>query len=138
MTITQSKAAIAPTTLLRRLLALDAVVTGGNGLIYLFASVWVADLLGVSAGALVGIGAFLVVYGIAVGALALSKSPARGLAMAVVEANLVWALASVVIAVFGLMGANTIGTVWTIVQAVAVAGFGATQQYALNKIKAAA
>ncbi|WP_436499073.1 hypothetical protein [Actinokineospora sp. HUAS TT18] len=127
MTITQ----LPPSTLLRRFLALDAVVTSGNGLIYLFASAWTAELLGVSADALFGIGAFLVVYGIGVGALSLSTTPARGPAWLVVGANAVWAVASVVVAVFGLMGANTVGTVWTLLQAVTVAGFGAAQRYAL-------
>ncbi|MGQ0838308.1 hypothetical protein [Actinokineospora sp.] len=136
--LTESSATGTPAvTLLRRFLALDAVVTTGNGLIYLAFSAWVADLLGVSAVVLVGIGAFLTVFGLAVGALALSKNPSRAGTMVIIDANLLWAVASVVVAVFGLMDANTIGTVWTIMQAGTVGGFAALQLYALKKVKGA-
>ncbi|SDD18247.1 hypothetical protein [Actinokineospora iranica] len=136
--LSDSSAAATPAvTLLRRFLALDAVVTTGNGLLYLAFSTWAGDLLGVSPTALVGIGAFLTVFGLGVAALAMSKNPARGGTTFVIDANFLWAAASVVVALFGLMGANTIGTVWTIMQAGTVAGFAALQLFALTKLKSA-
>ncbi len=136
--LTDSTAAATPAvTLLRRFLALDAAVTTGNGLIYLAFSGWAADLLGVSASALVGIGAFLTAFGIGVGALALSKKPSPAATTVVIDANFLWAAASVVVAVGGLMDANTVGTVWTIMQAGTVGGFAALQLFALRKLKGA-
>lgn len=125
-------------TLLRRFLALDAVVTTGNGLIYLAFSAWVADLLGVNATALLAIGAFLTAFGVGVGALALSQPPSAVGSTVVADVNILWAVASVVVAAFGIMGANTIGTLWTLAQAVVVGGFAALQLYALKKYKATA
>ncbi|GLZ42507.1 hypothetical protein [Actinokineospora sp. NBRC 105648] len=132
---TDLKAATPAVTLLRRFLALDAAVTTGNGLIYLLFSTWAADLLGVSASGLVGIGIFLTVFGLGVAAVAASKSPSRAATTVIIDANLLWAVASVVVAVFGIMGANTVGTVWTILQAGTVGGFALLQLFALNKVK---
>ncbi|MFE0425365.1 hypothetical protein ACFW15_23700, partial [Streptomyces sp. NPDC058953] len=47
------------TEILRRFLALDAVVTGVNGLVYVAASGPVGRLLGVDSGVLFGLGVFL-------------------------------------------------------------------------------
>lgn len=123
-------------TLLRRFLALDAVVTTGNGLIYLVFSGWAASLLGVSATALVAIGAFLTAFGLGVGALALAKTPSATGTTVVADANILWVLASVVVGAFGLLGANTIGTLWTFAQALTVGAFAALQIYGLRKLKA--
>jgi hypothetical protein len=51
-----------PHTMLRRFLALDAAVTGVNGLVYLLAAGPVGRFLGVGSGLLAGLGAFLVAY----------------------------------------------------------------------------
>ncbi|MFV2120002.1 hypothetical protein ACE14D_16800, partial [Streptomyces sp. Act-28] len=59
-----------PRTMLRRFLALDAVVTGANGLAYVAASGPLGRLLGVDATLLLALGAFLVAYAAAVGAVA--------------------------------------------------------------------
>lgn len=134
--MTDAKPATPAVTLLRRFLALDAVVTTANGLVYLAFSGWVADLLGVSATALVGIGAFLTVFGLGVGALAANARPSTTGTTVVADANILWAVASVVVAAFGLMGANAIGTVWTLMQAATVGGFAALQMYGLKKVKA--
>lgn len=123
-------------TLLRRFLALDAVVTTGNGLIYLAFSTWAASLLGVNATALVAIGAFLTAFGLGVGALALSPRPSTAGTTIVADVNILWAVGSVVVAAFGIMGANTIGTLWTIAQALVVGGFAGLQLYGLKKYKA--
>lgn len=121
-------------TLLRRFLALDAIVSGGNGLLYVIAPAWVGDLLGVSTGALMPIGIILVVFGLAVGATAMTRNPARG-APFVIEVNIAWVIASLAVAAFNIFDANTIGIVWTVMQAGTVALFAALQWTALRKTK---
>ncbi|GGS24259.1 hypothetical protein [Actinokineospora fastidiosa] len=123
-------------TLLRRFLALDAVVTTGNGLIYLAFSSWAASLLGVDATALVYIGAFLTAFGLGVGALAISANPSTAGTTVVADVNILWAVGSIVVAAFGIMGANTIGTLWTIAQALVVGLFAVLQLWGLKKYKA--
>jgi hypothetical protein len=118
---------------LRLFLALDAAVTGANGLIYLLAAGPVGRLLDLETGFLRGIGAFLTVYGIVVAALAAKPLPPSAATKAVIEVNVLWAVASVAAVVFGWVDANTVGTVWIPLQALVVAGFAALQLGALRK-----
>ncbi|WP_447039672.1 hypothetical protein [Streptomyces sp. DSM 118878] len=119
---------------LRLFLGLDAIVTGGNGLIYLAAAGPVGDLLDMDAGLLRGIGAFLTVYGLLVGLLARQNVPSAAATKLVIEANLIWAVASIATAVFGWFDPNTIGTVWIPMQALVVGGFAVLQISALRKL----
>lgn len=121
---------------LRIFLTLDAVITAGNGLIYLLAAGPVAELLGVSAGPLRAIGAFLAVYGVLVGVLASRPVPSSGATKAVIEANLLWTVASLAVAAFGWLGANTVGTVWIVLQALVVGAFAALQISGLRRLNA--
>ncbi|MFI9827773.1 hypothetical protein ACIHIX_08790 [Streptomyces sp. NPDC051913] len=120
-----------PHTALRRFLALDAVVTGGNGLAYLAASGPLGRLLGVGSTLLLELGAFLVVYAAGVGWLAARPRPAALPVRAVVEANLAWAVLSCVALTLWL-SPSTAGAVWTVLQALTVAGFAALQHIALK------
>ena len=120
-----------PHTALRRFLALDAVVTGGNGLAYLAASGPLGRLLGVGSTLLLELGAFLVVYAAGVGWLAARPRPAALPVRAVVEANLAWAALSCVALALWLTP-STAGAVWTVLQALTVAGFAALQHSALK------
>ncbi|KPC78588.1 MULTISPECIES: hypothetical protein [Streptomyces] len=119
---------------LRMFLALDAAVTAGNGLIYLLAAGPVGDLLDLDTGLLRGIGAFLTVYGILVAVLATRPVPAAGPTKVVIEANLLWAVASVATAVFGWFDPNTVGTVWILMQAAVVGGFAVLQINGLRRL----
>lgn len=119
---------------LRMFLALDAAVTAGNGLIYLLAAGPVGDLLDMDTGLLRGIGAFLTVYGILVAVLATRPVPAAGFTKVVIEANLLWAVASVATAVVGWFDPNTVGTVWILMQAVVVGGFAVLQINGLRRL----
>ncbi|MDN0197931.1 hypothetical protein [Streptomyces sp. S.PNR 29] len=118
---------------LRLFLALDAAVTAANGLIYLLAAEPVGDLLGLERGFLRGIGAFLAVYGVLVAALAARPLPPSAATKAVIEVNILWALASIAAVVFGWLDADTAGTVWIPLQALVVAAFAALQFSALRK-----
>ncbi|MDR3083814.1 MAG: hypothetical protein LBV60_23345 [Streptomyces sp.] len=117
-----------PQTMLRRFLALDAVTTTGNGLAYLAASGPLGRFLGMNQGLLLGLGAFLTLYGAGVGILASRKSPPVLPVRAVIEANGAWAAVSL-IALAAWLSPTTAGTVWIPLQALTVGGF-ATLQYA--------
>ncbi|MFH8489288.1 hypothetical protein [Streptomyces longisporoflavus] len=123
-----------PKTMLRRFLALDAVVTAGNGLAYAAASGPLGRFLGVDAGLLLGLGIALVLYGAGVGYLASRKSPPTLAVRGVIEANTVWAVLSVV-AVIAWFSPSTAGAVWIPLQAVVVGGFAALQYAALRALR---
>ncbi len=120
-----------PTTMLRRFLGLDAVVTAGNGLAYVTASGPLGRFLGVDSGLLLGLGVFLTLYGAGVGYLASRKSPPTLGVRAVIEGNAAWAVLSVV-ALVAWLSPSTAGAVWVPLQAVTVGGFAALQYAALR------
>lgn len=120
---------------LRLFLALDAVVTGANGLIYLLAAGPVGDLLDVDSAFLRGTGAFLAVYGVLVGLLAARPLPPAAATKAVIELNALWAVASLAALVFGWLEPSWAGTVWIPLQALVVAAFAGLQFGALRKIR---
>ncbi|MGY1686212.1 hypothetical protein ACI8AK_11540 [Geodermatophilus sp. SYSU D00867] len=121
-----------PLDLLRVALRLDAVVTGANGLAYLAAAPLLSDLLGVPAGALRGLGAFLAVFAAGVALVAARPRVPRGATEVVVGANALWAAGSVVAVVAGRFDLTAAGTVWVLLQAAVVAGFAALQLTALR------
>jgi hypothetical protein len=120
--------------MLRRFLALDAVVTGANGLAYLVASGPLGRFLGVGSGLLLALGAFLTVYAGAVALLASRGRPPAPAVRAVVEANLAWAVLSLVALALWLTP-STAGAVWTVLQALTVAGFAAAQYVSLRSTR---
>ncbi|WP_445398654.1 hypothetical protein ACSMX9_29505 [Streptomyces sp. LE64] len=123
-----------PVAVVRRFLALDAVVTGANGLAYLAAAGPLGRLLGVDPGLLTGLGAFLALYGLGVGALARRREPWRTGVRAVVEVNAAWTLLSAVALALWL-SPTTAGAVWTVLQAVTVGGFALLQHLALRAVE---
>ncbi|MGW7645687.1 hypothetical protein [Streptomyces bobili] len=120
-----------PHSALRRFLALDAVVTGANGVAYLAASGPLGRLLGVDSTLLLEVGLVLTVYAAAVGLLASRARPAVLPVKAVVEINLAWSVLSVLALALWLSPTAT-GAVWTVLQAATVAGFAALQHLALK------
>ena len=117
--------------LLRSSLKLDAAVTGANGAAYLLAAPLLADLLGLPAGWLRGVGAFLLLFGVAVWAVA--ARPARTAVEAVVAANALWVAGSVAVVLAGLGSPTTIGAVWLVLQAAVVAAFAVLQAAGLRR-----
>ncbi|MFD9985838.1 hypothetical protein ACFWZJ_36225 [Streptomyces massasporeus] len=120
-----------PQSMLRRFLALDAVVTGGNALAYLAFSGPLGRLLGVDDTLLLALGAFLALYAAGVGLLAGRRQPPALGVRAVVEANLAWAAVSLVALALWLTP-STPGAVWTVLQALVVAGFAVLQHISLK------
>lgn len=129
---TTSLAALARTgEPLRRLLALDAVMTGGNALAYLALSGPLGRFLGIGSGLLLGLGAFLAGYAAGVGLLAARPHPPAAGVRLVVEANLAWTAASL-LALALWLSPTTAGAVWVALQALAVGGLTLMQHRALK------
>ncbi|MDX3691605.1 hypothetical protein PV726_14905 [Streptomyces europaeiscabiei] len=122
-----------PRTMLRRFLAVDAVVTGVNGLVYLAAAGPLGRFLGAGSGLLVALGVLLAVYAAGVALLASRERPPALPVRAVIEANLAWSVLSLVALVLWLTP-STAGAVWTLLQALTVAGFAAVQYVALRAV----
>jgi hypothetical protein len=122
-----------PLTRLRQVLALDAVVTAVNGLVYLAVSAPVARLLGVPSSLLIIAGGFLIGYGSAVGYLASRSEPAPNAVRAVVVMNSGWVIASVTALLASWIEPSTAGLVWIPLQAAVVAGLAAAQVVFLRR-----
>ncbi|WP_060906032.1 hypothetical protein [Streptomyces scabiei] len=120
-----------PRTMLRRFLAVDAVVTGANGLAYLAAAGPLGRFLDVGPALLVALGAFLTLYAAGVALLASRERPPALPVQAVIGANLAWSVLSLVALVLWLTP-STAGAVWTLLQALTVAGFAAVQYVGLR------
>ncbi len=116
---------------LRRLLALDAAVTGVNALAYLALSGPLGRFLGIGSGLLLALGAFLAVYAAGVGLLAARPHPPTAGVRGVVEANLAWTAASFLALALWLSPA-TAGAVWVVLQALTVGGLTLMQHQALK------
>lgn len=119
--------------LLRVALRLDALVTGANGLAYLVLAGPLGDLLGLSPALLRATGAFLVAFAAAVALVAARPRPAGAAVLAIVVANAIWALDSVVAAAAGWGSPTSAGTVWIVLQALTVAAFAALQLAGLRR-----
>ncbi|MEV6676726.1 hypothetical protein AB0N09_07625 [Streptomyces erythrochromogenes] len=122
-----------PQLALRRFLALDSVVTTGNGLAYVAFSAPLGRLLGIGQELLLALGVVLVLYGAAVGWLASRSQPPALAVKAVVETNYAWAALSLV-ALVVWFSPTLAGTVWIPAQALTVAGFAVLQQLALRSV----
>lgn len=119
---------------LRLALRLDAAASGTLGVVSLVAAPGLSDLLGPGAGALRGIGAFLVAYAAGLVLLAGLRSVPRPAAWAVVAGNAAWAVGTGVIA-FAVHDLTAAGTAVVLAQAVAVAVFADLQWVGLRRCR---
>jgi hypothetical protein len=126
-----STSTVSPHVWLRRWLALDALVTGANALVYLLAAGPVGRLIGLDTALLVGIGAFLLPYAAAVGLLARRQDPPVFAVRCVVEANIAWTVGSFAALALWLEP-STAGILWIPAQAAVVTAFAALQYGALR------
>ncbi|MGM1060446.1 hypothetical protein [Saccharothrix sp. Mg75] len=113
--------------LLRFALKLDGVASGSLGLSALFLDV---DH-GLPRGLVIGLGVFLVVYGI--GVFLLGVRPVRPLVAVVVVGNLVWVVGSLLVAFAGWFPVTGLGVFLVLAQAAAVAAFIALQVLGLRR-----
>lgn len=122
-----------PIRRLRQLLALDAVVTGVNGLVYVLAADPLETLLGVPTDLLRLVGAFLIAYSIAVAVVAGRATPSRAATRTIIVANLAWAAASLIVLATGALSPTLLGGLWIAAQAAVVGGFAAAQSWASRR-----
>ncbi|MFV2096311.1 hypothetical protein ACFHW1_12605 [Micromonospora sp. LOL_014] len=117
---------------LRLALKLDAVVTGMNGLAYLVAASMLGDLFDLSTGFLRG-GVFLLVFGVVVWLVGGRSTISASAAATVVDVNVIWVSASLVVAAAGIGDPSTIARVWIVMQAAVVGLFALLQVIGLRR-----
>ncbi|MFJ4186282.1 hypothetical protein [Kitasatospora sp. NPDC089509] len=130
-TVTPAGSVLSPWTV-RGVLRLDVLATGGNGLAYLALAGPLGEALGLGRTALVGLGAVLTGYALAVAALAARRRPPRPAVLAVVGLNSAWAVLSPAVAAVRTVP-TTAGAVWVPLQAAVVALFVVLQLNALRR-----
>ncbi len=116
---------------LTRVIRLDAVASGGLGVLLLGAG-WALDgPLGVSVALSAGVGAFLVLWGVAL--LLIGRRPAvrRTAVVEIVAINVAWVVAS--LAALFVLELTALGVGFVIVQAVAVGLFAELQLTGLRR-----
>jgi hypothetical protein len=113
--------------LLRTALKLDAAVTGANGAAYLVAAGPLSDLLGIPAGPLRLVGAFLLAFAAVVALTARPAKPRDAAVLAVIAANVLWVVDSLVVLSVGAWEPTAAGSAWIGMQAMTVAAFAGLQ-----------
>ncbi len=119
--------------LLRFALKLDAAVSAANAAAYLILAGPLSDLLGIPASFLRAVGAFFVIYAAFVWATSRREEIPRGAVLAIIDANIIWVIASFTALATGFHDPTTAGSVWIALQAITVAGFAALQFTALRR-----
>jgi hypothetical protein len=110
-----------PSSLLRKTLLADAVLSGITGLVLALAAVPLATPFGLAVGLLRGSGIILIPFAAFVARLGTQARLQRPLVFAVVACNALWALDSVLLLVTGWVEPTILGEVFVIGQAVLVA-----------------
>lgn len=119
--------------LVRRVLLLDAAVTGVNGVAYLVGAGVLDSVLGLSTALLQPTGGLLLVFAAAVTYLAIRPLLTRSAVRGVIVANLIWAISSLFVAAADWFSPTTTGRIWIVVQAGTVALFAGLQHWALRR-----
>jgi hypothetical protein len=119
--------------LLRFALRLDAAVTAANGIAYLSLCWLLEGWLGVPVGFLAAVGAFLLGFAAFVGRLGAQAEPHRGAVVAVIAANVLWALDSALLLAADWFSPTTGGQIVIALQAFGVAGLAALQYAGLRR-----
>lgn len=128
-------ATVADDRFLRLALRLDAVATLGSGALLALGGGLLADLTGIPAAVSRGVGAFLVVYAVAVGVLSFRPTINRAAAWTVVAVNTVWVIDSVVALVAGFWQPTAMGVGLIVFMAAAVAVFAELQYLGLRRMR---
>jgi hypothetical protein len=119
--------------LLRFALTLDGIATGANGVLYLVGAPLLDGWLGLPTGVLMAVGAFLIVYAALVLRLATRPAMPRPAVVAVIAANAVWVVDSLLALALDWFTPTTVGQILIAVQAVLVAGLAALQYTGLKQ-----
>jgi len=125
-------------SLLRFALTLDAVATAATAVLQLGFAGELERLLNVPAGLMTASGVFLVAYAAFVAWLARRATLPSSVVWIVIVGNTLWALGCAALAFGGMLAPTTLGIVFLVVQAVAVAGFAELQYFGLRRSPTAA
>jgi hypothetical protein len=107
---------------LPKILLADGITSGVSGLGLVAMPARIASLIGAPSAALVaGIGAVLILFGVALVRLATRRIPGRGETMLIAALNLAWVAASAVVVATG--GLSTLGNWVVILVGIVVLGF---------------
>ncbi|MFI1784898.1 hypothetical protein [Streptomyces rubiginosohelvolus] len=118
----------------RLALKLDAVATGLNGIAYLALATVLDSFFGVPTAVQYPVGAFLLLYAVGVLAIGTRKEISRTGLMAVIVANLLWVVLSLVVVVSGALSPTGVGAVWIVLQSLTVGGFAVLQCVGLKRM----
>ncbi|MGW6651322.1 hypothetical protein AMK23_31625 [Streptomyces sp. CB02130] len=118
----------------RLALKLDAVATGLNGIAYLALATVLDSFFGVPTTAQYPVGAFLLLYAVGVLAIGTRKEISRAGLMAVIVANLLWVVLSLVVVVSGALSPTGVGAVWIVLQSLTVGSFAVLQCIGLKRM----
>lgn len=125
-------------TFLRRALTLDAVASGATALLVIAAAGLLEGFLGLPAALLRGAGLVLVPYVAFVIWAATRETIPRPAVWTIIVANGLWAIASGLLLVLGLVAPSLLGYAFVIAQAVVVAALGELQYVGLQRSAATA
>jgi hypothetical protein len=118
---------------LRRVLLVDAVVSGATGLLMFLGAGFLADLLQLPEEFLRPAGLFLLPYSALVAYIATRVSPPLWSVWLVIIANVLWAVDSIVLLLTGWVSPNALGYAFIMAQALIVAGFAGAQYIGLRQ-----
>jgi hypothetical protein len=118
--------------LVRLLVRFDALVTGAFGIGLVALGTVLDGPLGISAELLLPVGLVLTAYAVVLW-FGVARRPSRPAVLAVVALNLLWAVGSVVAVAADWLSASTLGNVFVIAQAAAVALLADAQWLALRR-----
>lgn len=123
---------IDPSPLLVLSLRVDAVVSAAAGLLTLMLPERLQALMGAPLPWIIGIGVFMLTYGVVIGWLSARRQLPIAAAWTVVIGNLLWALESVLLAGSGWIDPTPAGLTLLLGQAAAVGGLAALQLVGLR------
>src|SRR5205823_6556143 len=106
---------------LRRVLLIDAVISGATGVMLVAGADLLHDWLAVPAVLARGAGVSLIPFALLVGYLATRVSMPRAGVWAVIVCNALWAVDSILLLVGGFVSPTALGTAFIVAQALAVA-----------------
>ena len=127
-----------PSSFLRRVLMLDALASGATALLLLGAAGYIDDLLGLPVALMRGAGLVLLPYVAFVALVATRERLEPAAVWAIIVSNGLWAGASCLVLVSGMVAATGLGVAFVLAQAVVVAVLGELQYLGLRRAPVAA
>lgn len=125
--------ALNPSGFLRRTLLVDAAISGSTGVLLAVGADTLEGLLSLPAAVLRPAGVSLLPFAALLVALATRPALPRAAVIAVIGANALWVVASVLLLVSGLVTPTALGYAFVIAQAIAVSGFAELQWMGLKR-----